>query len=77
MNCSPPDSSVHRILQERLLEWVAIPFSRGSFQPSDQTQVSHFRQILYCLNYQGSPQLPKLIFKLAYIKVQPLCYEDL
>ena len=33
-------SSVHGILQERILEWVAIPFSRGSSQPRDQTQVS-------------------------------------
>ena len=30
MDCSPPGSSVHRILQARILEWVAIPFSRGS-----------------------------------------------
>ena len=30
MDCSPPDSSVHGILQVRILEWVAIPFSRGS-----------------------------------------------
>ena len=34
-------ASVHGILQARLLEWVAIPFSRGSSQPRDQTQVSH------------------------------------
>ena len=40
MDYSPPGSSVHGILQERILEWVAIPFSRGSFQPRDQTQVS-------------------------------------
>ena len=32
---------VHGILQARILEWVAFPFSRGSSQPSDQTQVSH------------------------------------
>ena len=31
--CSPARSSVHGILQARILEWVAIPFSRGSFQP--------------------------------------------
>ena len=31
----------HGILQVRILEWVAISFSRGSFQPRDQTQVSH------------------------------------
>ena len=36
-DCSPPDSSVHGILQARILEWVAIPFSRGFFQPRDQT----------------------------------------
>ena len=34
MDCSPPDSSVRGILQSRILEWVAIPFSRGSSQPS-------------------------------------------
>ena len=37
---SPPGSSVHGILQARTLEWVATPFSRGSSQPRDQTQVS-------------------------------------
>ena len=41
MDCSPPGSSVHGILQTRILEWVAIPFSRGYFQSRDQTQVSH------------------------------------
>ena len=33
MECNPPDSSVHVILQARILEWVAMPFSRGSFPP--------------------------------------------
>ena len=40
MDCSPPGSAIHGILQARVLEWVAIPFSRGSSQPRDQTQVS-------------------------------------
>ena len=41
-NSLPPmDYTVHGVLQARILEWVAIPFSRGSFQPRDQTQVSH------------------------------------
>ena len=40
VDCSPPDSSVHGILQARILEWVAIFFSRGSSQPRDRTQVS-------------------------------------
>ena len=40
MDCSLPDSSVYGILQARILEWVAIPFSRGSSPPRDQTPVS-------------------------------------
>ena len=40
--CTLPDSSVPEILPARILEWVAIPFSRGSSQPRDQTQVSWF-----------------------------------
>ena len=38
--CDPMDYTVHGILQARILEWVAIPFSRGSSQPRDQTHVS-------------------------------------
>ena len=39
-DCSPPGSSVYGVVQARILEWVAFSFSRGSFQPRDQTQVS-------------------------------------
>ena len=46
MDCSPAGSSVHGILQARKLEWVAIPFSRGSSQPRGQTWVSRNMQIL-------------------------------
>jgi len=35
MDCSLPGPSVHGILQARILEWVAVPFSRGSSQPRD------------------------------------------
>ena len=41
MDCSLPGSSVHGIFQARVLEWVAISFSRGSSQPRDQTWVFH------------------------------------
>ena len=41
MDCSPPDSSVREILQARILEWIAIPFSRGSSWPRDRTWISH------------------------------------
>ena len=40
MNYAPPDFSVHGILQARILEWIAIPFSRGSSQPRDRILVS-------------------------------------
>ena len=38
--CDPMDYTVHGILQARIPEWVAFPFSQGSFQPRDRTQVS-------------------------------------
>ena len=41
MDCSLPDSSIHEIFQARVLEWVAISFSRRSYQPRDWTWVSH------------------------------------
>ena len=41
INCSPPGSSVHGILQARILEWAATLFSRGSSWPRDRTWVSH------------------------------------
>ena len=40
MDCNLPGSSIHGILQARILEWVAIAFSRGSSSPRDRTQVS-------------------------------------
>ena len=52
--CNPMDYTVHGILQARILEWEAIPFTRGSSQPRDRT---HYRQILYQLSHQGSPKL--------------------
>ena len=51
VDCSPPDSSVHGILQARKLEWVAIPSCRGSSGPRNRSPVSCIsctdRQILY------------------------------
>ena len=44
MDCNPPGSTVHRILQTRLLEWVAMPSSRGSSWPRDGTCISLDRE---------------------------------
>ena len=56
INCSPPSSSIHGILQARTLEWIAIPFSRGSSQPRDWTRVfciagRFFTVWAFCLFY--------------------------
>ena len=67
------DYTVHGILQARILEWVAVPFSRGPSKPRDRTQVSRivggfFTQVsciaegfFYQLSYQGSPILNRKI----------------
>ena len=47
MNCSPPGSSLYGLLQARILEWVAIPFSRASSRPRDQTWVSCIAGIFF------------------------------
>ena len=54
MDCSPPGSSIHGIFQARVLEWVAISFSRGSSRHKDWTQVSHLAgRRFYRLSHQG------------------------
>ena len=54
-DCSPPDSSVHRILQARILEWVASPSPGDCSAQGLNPGLLHCQQILYHLSYQGSP----------------------
>ena len=58
VDCSPPGSSVHGILQARILEWVAISCSRGSSRPRDGTRVSYVpcsgRWVLYHYRQRGA-----------------------
>ena len=55
MDWSLQGSSVHEIPQERILEWVATPFSRGNFWTQGSNPgFLNSRQILYYLKYQGS-----------------------
>ena len=49
MDCSLPGSFIREIFQARILEWVAISFSRGSSQPWDQTRVSSIAGRLFTL----------------------------
>ena len=54
MDCSPPGSSVHGILQARILAWVAIAFSRGTFLTQGlNLGLLHCRQVLYYLSQQA------------------------
>ena len=65
LHCILLSSSVHGILQARILEWVAISFSKGSFWPRDQTCVSCIiRWILYPLAPSGKPHQPSRIIQL-------------
>ena len=53
---TPMDCTVHVILQARVLEWVAFPFSRKSSQHRDKTQVSYIAgRFFYQLSHQGNP----------------------
>ena len=65
MDRSPLGSSVHGILQARILEWVSIPSSRGFSQPRDQTPVSYVscicRQVLYHWSHCMQNHLARLM----------------
>ena len=56
VDCSPAGSSIHGILQARILEWVAISFSRGSSLPRDWTQISHIAGRFFSSWAKGSPK---------------------
>ena len=67
-----PGSSVHEILQAGILEWVAIPFSRGSSQPRNSTWVSHIAHRFFTIwaTREAQSKLYCNIFKKAYIERQ-------
>ena len=56
MDCSPPDSSVQGISQAKILEWVAISFSRGSFWPRDPTRGSCIAGRFFTAEPPGKPE---------------------
>ena len=62
MDCSPPGSSAHGILQARVLEWVAIPSSRGSFRGRDRNCISSVscigKLVVYHYRHLGSSHDP-------------------
>ena len=62
MDCSLAGSSVHGILQARILEWVAVHFSRGSSQPRDGTQVFRTAELLNPWNFLSVSYVNEEIF---------------
>ena len=75
VDCSLPGSSVHGILQARILEWLAISFSRGSSQPRDRTWVSCVAYITFpvCRLSEPPGEVPVIWFG-AVTKYQVFCY---
>ena len=61
MDCSPPGSSVHRVSKARILEWVAISFSRESSQPRDKTCVSCIAGRFFTTEPPGKPTILQLL----------------
>ena len=63
VDSSPPGSSVHGVLQARILEWVTITFSRGSFYPRDRTWVSCIAGRLFAISPPGKSAPPQEALK--------------
>ena len=80
MNCIPPGSSVHGILQARKQEWVAMPFSRGSSQPRDGTCVSYIsfvgKGIFLLLVPSGKPQWDQISSSSTWLSISGWCLTD-
>ena len=55
LDCSPPGSSIHEVFQARILEWVAISYSRGSFQPRDRTCIPCIAGEFFTAEPPGKP----------------------
>ena len=72
MDCSLPGSTVCRILQARILEWVSMPSFRGSSRPRDRTHVSYVscigRQVIYHQHHLGSPTTIQPTLTMCFIE---------
>ena len=84
MDCSPPGSSVHGVLQATILEWVAMPFSKGSSQPRDQTlsrdqtcllSLLHWQACSLLLALPGHPLVLHPLAQLIYFKPDSDSYQ--
>ena len=71
MDCSPPGSSVHGIFQARILEWVPIPFSKGSSWPISLTYIYYFHLSLFFSPKHSSLSKVLYIIYLIYFLSSP------
>ena len=71
MDCSPQGSSVHGILQARILEWVVIPFSRGTSQPRDRTQSPILQADSLPSEPQGKPHVVEVKSFCCHLSLPP------
>ena len=69
MDCSPPGSSVHGVLQARILEWAAVPFSRGSSNPGIESRCPTLQVDSLPAEPQGKPSIPIVVRILIGIHV--------
>ena len=77
MDCSLPVSSVHGISQARILEWVAISFTRGFYQPQDWTHVSCIDSLSLSLHFLIYHFLPVTYYgKIDYFQFLPIIKYD-
>ena len=79
MDCSPPGSSVHGILQARLLEWLTIPFSRESSQSRDWTQVPCIEGRFFTIwsTREAYTLIRKRLISVQYMDTRNICHSHL
>ena len=69
MDCSLPGSSVHRILQARILEWVAISSSKGSSKPSEVSYLSCLADGFFTILLPGKPPFNNVNTKISLLSM--------
>jgi len=77
MDCGLPGSPIHGIFQARILEWVAISFSRGSSQPRDGTWVSCMWADALPSEPPGKPHVTKVVLKSLQARLQQYMNREL
>ena len=74
MDCSPPGSSVHGIFQARILEWVPIPFSKGSSWPISLTYIYYFHlSLFFSPKYSSLSKVLYIIYLIYFLSSPTKC----